>query len=333
MSSSEKQKRRSVLVSEIDSDLLSILLQDRTTGTNIIWATDDYAGLGDSYSFMSPIRIELIAGDNGSVIKPRIEKDRDSQTQRSKDKAEVFTPSWVCNAQNNLVDDAWFQQKRKRFNTEKPESWETNYYPVFFPPKLKKTWEDYVRANRLEVSCGEAPYLTSRYDTVTGNLIPVKMRIGLLDRKLRIISENVDQWQTWLKWAKIALQSTYGYEWQGDNVLLARENVLLTVAEHYQAKYGRPLGKATLLQLADIISWNIWQMDGIKYVVPNTCHEVEDNQLTLFGIEKKKSPCPGCKSGDRLKHNGIYSTIMDWNENKVIRFVDILEGGKQNGTL
>ena len=333
MGSSEKKKRRSVLVTEIDPDILSILLKDRTTNTNIIWATDDYSLLGEGYDFKSPIQLELITGDNYSVIKPRVEKDRDAETQRSKDKAEVFTPSWVCNVQNNLIDDAWFQQKRKRFNTEKYESWETNYYKVFFPPKLGKTWQDYVKANRLEVSCGEAPYLTSRYDTVTGNLIPARMRIGLLDRKLRIISENVDQWQTWLKWAKIALQSTYGFEWQGDNVLLARENLLLTTAEHYQAKFGRTLGKATLQQFEEIISWNIWQMDGIKFVVPETCHEVEDHQMTLFGIESKREPCPGCRSGDRLRHNGIYATIMDWEENKVIRFVDTLEGGKQNGTV
>lgn len=317
----------------IDSDVLEVLLKDRTTGQNIIWATDDYAYLGEAYSFKSSIEIGLITGEKDGIIKPRVEKDKDSQTQRSKDKAEVFTPSWVCNVQNNLIDDAWFQQKRKRFNTEKNESWETNYYKVFFPPKLKKKWEDYVMANRLEISCGEAPYLTSRYDTVTGDYIPARMRIGLLDRKLRIINENVEQWNVWIKWAKIALKSIYGYEWQGDNILLARENVLLTTAEHYYAKFGRTLGKATLLQLAEIISWNIWQMDGIKYVIPDTCHEEVDNQMTLFSVEQKKDMCLGCKTGDRLKHNGIYATIMDWDENKVIRFVDITDGGNRNGKI
>lgn len=333
MGSSEKKKRRSVLVNEIDPEILAVLLKDRTTNTNIIWATDEYSLLGEGYDFKSPIQIELITSDNCSIIKPRIEKDRDSQTQRSKDKAEVFTPSWVCNIQNNQIDDIWFQQKRKRFNTEKYGGWETNYYKVFFPPKLGKTWQDYVKANRLEVSCGEAPYLTSRYDTVTGNLIPARMRIGLLDRKLRIISENVDHWMPWLEWAKMALQSTYGFEWQGDNVLLARENLLLTTDEHFQAKFGRSIDKATLQQFAEIISWNIWQMDGIKFVIPNTCHEVENNQMTLFGIEVGRESCPGCRSGDKFRHNGIYATIMDWDENKVIRFVDTLEGGKENGTV
>ena len=84
-------------------------------------------------------------------------------------------------------------------------------------------------ANVLEISCGEAPYLTSRYDTVTGKTINVTHRIGLLDRKLRVINRYVDDYRTWIKWAKVALQSTYGFEWQGDNLLLARENILCII--------------------------------------------------------------------------------------------------------
>lgn len=317
----------------LSKPVLELLLKDRTTGKNIIWATGDYTQLGDGYSFESSIELASIMCKSGNVIKPRVEKDKQFQTQRSKDKAEVFTPSWVCNEQNNLIDNAWFQQKRKRFNTEKATSWETNYYKVVFPPALKKTWEDYVRAIRLEVACGEAPYLTSRYDTVTGKHITVKRRIGLLDRKLRIIGENVDSRQRWLEWAIVALKSIYGFEWQGDNVLLARENLLLTTVEHYFNKYHCVLEEEIILQFAEIISWNVWQMDGIKYVIPNTCHDQENEQLSLFGTSQKSEPCPGCKTGDVTKHNGVYALIMDWDENKVIRFVDLIEGGKQNGTI
>ena len=28
-----------------------------------------------------------------------------------------------------------------------------------------------------------------------------------------------------------------------------------------------------LRMVANIIAWNIWQMDGMKYVVPNSCHD------------------------------------------------------------
>ena len=36
--------------------------------------------------------------------------------------AEVFTPSWICNAQNNLIDNAWFERKdvfNKEISNEK----------------------------------------------------------------------------------------------------------------------------------------------------------------------------------------------------------------------
>lgn len=74
---------------------------------------------------------------------------------------------------------------------------------------------------RLEISCGEALYIVSIYATVTGKVIKIKDRIGLLDRKLRIIDENTVTKEKWLKWAEIAFKNVYGYDWQGDNVLIA----------------------------------------------------------------------------------------------------------------
>ena len=89
-------------------EVLQILLIDRTTNRNIIWGTDDYDPLGEEYYSHYPILFELITGKNSGVIQPRILKTKESQGNRKKGKAEVFTPSWVCNAQNNLVDNAWF---------------------------------------------------------------------------------------------------------------------------------------------------------------------------------------------------------------------------------
>lgn len=34
--------------------------------------------------------------------------------------------------------------------------------------------------------------MVSRYDTVTGETISISQRIGLLDRKLRVVSENTE---------------------------------------------------------------------------------------------------------------------------------------------
>lgn len=53
----------------------------------------------------------------------------------------------------------------------------------------------------------KAPYLTSRYDTTTAESIPLPHRIGILDRKLRIVSENTTTSEDWLKWAQEAFKS------------------------------------------------------------------------------------------------------------------------------
>ena len=248
---------------ELDKDLLNILLKDRTSNNNLLWATDEYNYLGENYSISNQITVELITGINGEVIKPRIEKSKQEQAIRIRQKAEVFTPSWVGNAQNNLIDNAWFE-KENVFNKELEKSWETNKKTISFPKKLKKTWQDYVNDTRLEITCGEAPYLTSRYDTVTGIYIIVPERIGFLDRKLRVVFENTETKEEWLEWAKIAVQNIYGYDWQGDNVFLARENVLISTAEHYEYKFNEKMPVDILKEFAEIISWNIWQMDGLN---------------------------------------------------------------------
>lgn len=135
---------------------------------------------------------------------------------------------------------------------------------------------------RLEITCGEAPYLCNRYDAVSGEYNDdVKYRIGLLDRKLRIVSENVKDSKEWILWAKIALRSTYGFEWQGDNLLLAREALFFTFEEHYIAQFGEKKFNQNKMRMmpgvAYIISWNIWQMDGLKFGLPGYDPYIEKN--------------------------------------------------------
>lgn len=312
-------------IKELTPSILEILLKDRTSKKNIIWATDTYKSRGFLYYEDAPITIELITGKNGNIIKPRIEKNKKEQQVRSKKKAEVFTPSWVCNAQNNLVDESWFGYKNV-FNIEKNKKWVVNYDKIKFP--VDKEWKEYVLDNRLEMSCGEAPYLVSRYDTVTGEIIPVKQRIGILDRKLRIVCENTNDEEEWLKWSEQAYKHSYGYDFQGDNILIARENLLFTLIDYYQEKFSKEIGKNILLNFANIISWNIWQMDGIKGVIPNSCKNEIFEQINLFGekisIGKK---CTGCIKDNIFKHNGKKCIIMDWDKNKKIKYISLL-GGK-----
>ena len=294
-------------------EVLAKLLLDHTTHKNIFWATDSYADRGPGYTFYDEITIKHITGECGLVIRPRAVKERDVQTQRSKDMAEVFTPAWICNAQNNLIDEAWFG-RGDVFNTAHPDShdWTPTEGKIDFPEGARgKTWVDYVREQRLEITCGEAPYLVSRYDTVTGEpIIDLNRRIGMLDRKLRVVSENTTTSGDWLEWAKEALKATYGFEWQGDNLLLAREAVFYTFCDYYRAKFGREVPDQSLPGVAYIISWNLWQMDGLRYVIPGSCDMVYEGGL--FG-DRQKVECLACKKGERTGHIGIPCRVKDWH--------------------
>ena len=320
---------------EMSPELLNTLLKDHTLSTedkqvNIFWGTDNYADRGAGYQYSDPITIEAITGENGDVIVPRSLKSKATQQQRSREMAEVFTPSWICNKQNNLVDNEWFGREGV-FNTEvdNPDgshTWIVNEAPISFPKG--KTWRDYVNENRMEITCGEAPYLVSRYNSVTGEPIPVERRIGLLDRKLRVVSENVHESGEWLKAAQSAFQSIYGFEWQGDNLVLAREALLYTFIDYYRAKFGKDPLLKSLLYIAYIISWNIWQMDGLKGVIPDTCGERRTVVADLFGETEVVTQCEGCKTGDIRRHNGTYALIKDWGAKKdkqKIRFIDLMK--------
>ncbi len=309
--------------------ILKTLLYDHSTKKNILWMTDNYISNGYAYDPKNEINIDLITNEHKGLIRPRVQKSTEEQIKRSREKAEVFTPSWICNKQNNLIDTQWFKRDAV-FNLEKGTTWETNNKKIEFS-KTGKTWKDYVLSNRLEITCGEAPYLVSRYDTTSGEFIEVKDRIGLLDRKLRIVKENTTTEKEWFEWVKKAYQSTYGFEWQGDNLLLARENFILTFIDYYRESFECQNPSLNQLQeIAEIVSWNLWQMDGIKFVVPESCHEVIETEVDLFGEETTRiTPCEGCKNEDINKHNGVQCLIKDWKENRVITALSLIKGDKE----
>lgn len=306
----------------IDVELLTILLKDNTTKKNITWATNIYTKHGLGFGFFDNITIEKITGCYGNLIKPRTKKSKVDQEKRIRDKAEVFTPAWICNKQNNLVDNIWFD-KEDVFNIEKDNLWIPNKNKISFPDT--KTWMDYVQDLRLEISCGEAPYLVSRYDTVSGDIIPVLNRIGLLDRKLRIVNENCNEKEDWFYWTKEAYKSIYAYEWQGDSLLIARENLLYTFTDNYMYKFSEKPTIEIVKEIAVIISWNVWQMDGVKCVVPNSCKNEKIINYTLFGDEIIETVCKGCKKGNAKMHNGIYCQIMNWKTNRKMKFVSLFK--------
>ncbi|WP_322631358.1 Eco57I restriction-modification methylase domain-containing protein [Aedoeadaptatus coxii] len=256
---------------------LDILLLDKTTKKTIIWATDSYQSLGKEYQdnmHMDPGRVLEAA----HVMKPRIQKTIEDQTARTRKRAEVFTPSYIVNHMNNDIDEDWFGRSDV-FNIERGVDWESTTDPIEMP--TGKDWKAYVDSRRLEITCGEGPYLVSRYDAATGEEIPLNNRMGLLDRKLRIVTENAHK-DEWVKWAVRAVESVYGYEYQGDNLLIARINVFITFIEYYLSVF-QTMPKTDLLRsVAHKIAWNLWQMDGLSDKVPLGKHFDPEEQISFF---------------------------------------------------
>lgn len=157
-------------------DVLAKLLQDKTTGKNIIFATDTYRFYGLGYSDTDEITPEALQGFGASEIQPRVLKTSEQQSERTRKKAEVFSPTWIVRKMNDHCDSVWKEEN----NAEE--------------------WQKYVQLRVLEITCGEAPFLATRYDMTTGELLPIIQRTGMLDRKLQMINAHTDDEKEWLKW-------------------------------------------------------------------------------------------------------------------------------------
>ncbi|TGY54795.1 restriction endonuclease [Ligilactobacillus murinus] len=269
-------------------EILDILLIDRTTSTtrtkkNIIWANENYIQHGFKYySAKSQMKPNLITGERGQLIKPRALKSRELQKERTKSKAEVFTPTWVVKKQNDEVD--------KDYQNDNLETY------------VKRTW--------IEITCGEAPYMTTRYDMETGDIIPFEERVGFVDRKLKRINSEVEDKAEWQRLVEEAFKSSYGFEWSGDSLLLARENLLYTYRDYYYAKWSEEPLYGLFEDIAEIISYNIFQMDGLKYIIPlsEKKEKIIYQQLSLFDGEPEEQWV--IKPGRRVK-------IMNWKTNRM----------------
>lgn len=299
--------------------VIDLLLQDKTTKKNIIWATHTYEEYGDEYSDKKQMECHQFCGIYRSIIQPRVSKALEQQQERTKNKAEVFTPSWICNKMNNYCDEQWFGRKDV-FNTEIENGWQTVTEKIVFPEK--KSWQKYVDSRRLEITCGEAPYLVSGYDTTTGEIIPLKDRTGLLDRKMRVINENTTTEDEWIKWTIRAFQSCYGYEYQGDNLLIARTNMFLSFVDYYKDRHNKDADKKLMRKIANIISWNIWQMDGLKGSVPFGSIDKTGEQITFAEL-----------IGEKDEEETIDCKITDWRKERSFLFHELTNNTRGNHSM
>ena len=263
------------------ADLLKILLKDRTTKKNIVWATHSYELLGKGFAPSDRITPSRVTGTYANLIQPRSEKSKYEQKDRTKIRAEVFTPTWLVEKQNGYVE-------------AELESLDL---------------EDYIQVRWLEITCGEAPYMVTRYDAVTGEEIPLSERVGFVDRKLQRISREVSDEATFYELVKKAYRASYGYEYQGDSLLLARENLLATFEDYYLAKTGNQPTLEQKKEIATIISYNVFQMDGLKKSSPCLAKQKQSQQLSLFADELEVQEVEESKT-----------QIKDWKKNKMIGF-------------
>lgn len=269
--------------------LLTILLKDRTTNKNIVWASPSYEGMGKPFCADQPIKKNLIIGPYDSIIQPRVEKNKRNQELRTRKRGEVFTPPWLVDKQVSIVLDE---------------------IGVI-------SFESFIALRWLELACGEGPYIVTRYDSITGDIIPVDKRVGFLDRKLQRIAEQSNTEKEFIKWSKIAYESSYGYELQGDSLLLARENLLLSFCEYYDYKFGKLPTMKVIKQIATIISYNIFQMNGLTKQTPYSDDSKGNIQLNLFDEVNNQE-----QQGD------MFTLVKDW-KNKVLVSMDSISKGDE----
>ena len=270
------------------SPIFNILLIDRTKSTkrcikNIIWANENYIKYdAEKYSATSEIKIELITGEYANIIQPRVLKAAQLQKKRTRTIAEVFTPMEILKQQNDEID--------KNYHNDNLETY------------TKRTW--------IEITCGEAPYIATRYNVITGKLIDLDERVGFLDRKLRKINKECNIKDKWKELVREAYKTSYGFEWNGDSLLLARENLLYTYFDYYDDKWNEEPPLEEIEEIAIIISYNIFQMDGLKCIIPlSDIDTIKKEQLNLFNKTEKISNQTQSKKGQYVK-------IMNWKENK-----------------
>jgi len=206
------------------------------------------------------------------TIKPRAMKSDAEKISRTRTNAEVFTPSHVVKFMVDALDDG----------------------------QIDSRW--------LEIACGEAPFITNRYDAESGKKIPVGDRVGILDKKIRA-AKNFDE-------AKRAVQSVYGYELQGDSLFIARANVLLTFADHV-----KNFSNSDLAEIAEIIAWNFFQFDATAKINPLFGEKIVDwrtGRNFVFGGDTMpkfdfviSNPPYQEEKDDNGRQPPVYNKIMD----------------------
>ena len=114
------------------------------------------------------------------------------------------------------------------------------------------------------------------------------------------------------------MRSRHLYEYQGDNLLIGRINLLITFVDYMMDRWNEKPTEAELHKIANVISWNIWQMDGLTGMVPYGYQEATYQQMTLFDFmavdeakEKPKEAIPARIYDWRSKESVTYNSLKE----------------------
>lgn len=140
-----------ILEDRLPKEILTELLKDHTTEKNIFWASSDYSELGQGFEVNDIIETHSVTGRYGKVIMSRILKTKAQKKKRTIEKAEIFTPAWVCNDMCNAGDES-YRAKDSDFNksdyVDGKHVWCACSEPIRFAEGV--TWQDYILSYYLK---------------------------------------------------------------------------------------------------------------------------------------------------------------------------------------
>lgn len=293
-------------------NILNILLFDRSASKDLVWATSMYKLHGDLYKKEGYITPKLISGKMKNLIKPSA-----NRKSNEIDRVKLIFDSWRFDVDND--DNYGFKFDYNNVFGEGLEEYFNKYKE-----------DDFINKKILVMECEEGTCFVNRYNLETKEIVEPFKRNGIMDKKLNIINQKTDDENEWYNMVLLAYKNVYGFEYRGDNVLLTRENLLHGFVDNYKYKFGKKPSVERVTEIAKIISWNIWQMDALKFVIPHSCINVkkENFQLSIFEEENETLSgnwCLGCRLDEHTKHNGTYCKIKDWETGKIIKFVNLVK--------
>lgn len=263
--------------------VINELMADQTTGENITWGVQpSYIQRVAAHEFIKYQDLKRIArGHNRNVHYPLPSNYRYFINAGIPE--ELLNPNYVSDGSRKTIT-----------------------HEVSF---LRKKW--------MEADCAEGFTLATVYAPASGRILPVNERTGFIDIKLNLISRLCDSPDAWIILARYAVGSCYGFEVNGDNLFLTRINVLSSILDFFKNKFDSPLNFQEVEEFANIISWNIFQLDGYTHSIPHFI--LKDKSIAYAPIVEPSDS----------KHSAV-PHIYDWERKGVSQLQELAKILKQN---